>query len=392
MKLLPFDYAARNAGRNPLRTILTTLGAAAVVFLVILMGAFVQTLGSTLRGTGEADNAIVLGLGSEDFLEQSEIGFSVPTELAASVEDIATQKGSEVPLISPEIHHSAVVRQSEAEVLDPKSTRNVLVRGVTPMAFLVHRQVFITGGRAPAAGEVLAGKLAATKLGLPPESLKIGSTIFFEGKTWKVSGTFESPGTTFEAEIWAPLDDLKIQTKRDTLTCAIVRLTSPDMFSELEIFTKSRLDLELAAVPETRYYGALAGFYRPMQMLGWVMAGLVVASGLFGGLNTMIAAISSRSKELACLETIGFSRRAIVVALLQESLLQVGTGSLIAAGLALGLLAGRAVRVTMGALALDVGGPVLASGFAAGLFLAVFGTLIPAMKLVRKPLVELLRG
>ena len=336
MKLLPFDYAARNAGRNILRTILTTGGAAAVVFLVILMGAFVQTLGSTLRGTGEQDNAIVLGLGSEDFLEQSEIGFSVPTELAASVDVIAKQPGTDTPLISPEIHHSAVVRQSENEALDPRTTRNILVRGVTPMAFQVHRQVFITSGRSPKMGEILVGKLAATKLGLPPAALQMGSSVFFEGKSWKVVGTFESPGTTFESEIWAPLDDIKIRTKRDTLTCAMVRLNSPDEFSELEIFTKSRLDLELAAIPETKYYGALAGFYRPMQMLVWVMACLVVASGLFGGLNTMIAAIASRSKELACLETIGFSRRAIVIALLQESLLQVGTGSLLAAGLAVG--------------------------------------------------------
>ncbi|MGI8906475.1 MAG: ABC transporter permease [Candidatus Sumerlaeaceae bacterium] len=392
MKLLPFDYAARNAGRSPLRTILTTVGAAAVVFLVILMGAFVQTLGSTLRGTGEADNAIVLGLGSEDFLEQSEIGFGVPLELAASVEEIAKQTTTETPLISPEIHHAAVVRRTENEVVDARSSRNVMVRGITPMAFLLHRQVFITDGHAPGMGEVLAGKLTATKLGFPPDALKTGASIYFEGKTWKVCGTFESPGTTFESEIWAPLDDLKIQSKRDTLTCAVVRLTSPDMFPDLEVFTKTRLDLEIAAVPETTYYGALASFYRPMQILGWIMAGLVVASGLFGGLNTMIAAIASRSRELACLETIGFSRRAILVSLLQESLLQVGMGALIAAGLALALLAGRAVRVTMGALALDVGGPVLAAGFAAALFLAVFGTLIPAIRLARKPLVEMLRG
>jgi ABC-type antimicrobial peptide transport system permease subunit len=267
-----------------------------------------------------------------------------------------------------------------------------MVRGISPMAFLVHRQVFITQGHAPGPGEILAGKLAATKLGFAPDALKAGANVYFEGKQWKVSGAFESPGTSFESEIWAPLEDLKIQTKRETLTCAVVRLTSPAAFSELEAFTKTRLDLEIAAVPETKYYGALAAFYRPMQILGWVMACLVIASGLFGGLNTMIAAIAARSKELACLETIGFSRRAIVVALLQESMLQVGTGALIAAGLAILLLAGRAVRVTMGALVLDIGGPVLAAGFAAGLFLAVFGTLIPAMKLARKPIVELLRG
>jgi putative ABC transport system permease protein len=391
MKLLPFDYAARNAGRNPLRTLLTTMGAAAVIFLVLLMGAFVQTLGATLRGSGEPDNVIVLGLGSEDFLEQSEIGFAVPTELAAALEEVQKQPYTETPLISPEIHHATVVRTSKDEIQDPGSTRNVLVRGITPMAFQVHRQVFITEGHAPQFGEILVGKLAATKLGLPPEALKVGGNVYFEDKSWTVSGTFESPGSTFESEIWAPLEDLKIQTKRETLTCAIVGLASPEGFSEVEVFTKTRLDLELASVPETRYYGALAAFYRPMQFLGWIMAFLVVISGLFGGLNTMIAAIAARSKELACLETIGFSRRAVVIALLQESFLQVGTGALVAAALALMFLSGKAVRVTMGALELNVDATVLVAGFAAGVFLAVFGTLIPAIRLARKPLVEMLR-
>lgn len=390
MKLLPFDYAARNAGRNPMRTILTTLGAAAVVFLVILMGAFVQTLGSTMRGTGNAKNAIVLGMGSEDFLEQSEIGFNVPTEVAASVEGIAMHHGT--PMISPEIHHAAVVRIDKEEQPDPTKVRMVLARGITAMAFLVHQQVFLSEGKIPATGELLAGKLAATKLGLPADALKPGKTVYFEEKAWKISGTFEAPGTTYESELWVPLDDLKIQTKRDTLTCAIVRLTDPEMITELDIFTKTRLDLELATISETTYYGALASFFRPMQIMGWIMAGLVVVSGLFGGLNTLIAAINARLREFACLETIGFSRRAIIVSLLQETMLQMGTGALIAAGLAFTLLAGRAMNFTMGALSLNVDGPVLAAGFVAALFLGVGGTIFASMRIVRTPLVEMLRG
>ena len=223
MKLLPFDYAARNAGRNPLRTVLTSAGAAAVIFLVILMGSFVQALGSTLRGTGDPLNAIILGTGSEDFLEQSEIGFDVPTVLAASIPEIAQHHGT--PMISPEIHHASVVRLSEKEIPDPSNVRMALVRGVTTMAFLVHQQVFLKEGRPPVSGELLAGKLAATKLGLPESALMPGQSIFFEGKSWKVSGIFEAPGTTFEAELWVPLEDIKIQTKRETLTCAVVRLS-----------------------------------------------------------------------------------------------------------------------------------------------------------------------
>jgi putative ABC transport system permease protein len=148
----------------------------------------------------------------------------------------------------------------------------------------------------------------------------------------------------------------------------------------------------VAAVRETTYYGALAHFFQPVEALGWTMAVLVVVSGLFGGLNTMVAAVASRSRELACLETLGFGRTALVVSLLEESLLQVAGGALLAAVGALGLLSGKAVRFSMSAAELRVDAPVLAAGFVAGVLLAAGATLIPALRQMRTPLVELLRS
>lgn len=136
MGLLPFEYAARNLGRNPARTLFTVGGAAAVVFLVLLMGAFLQTLGATLQRSGEPRNVIVLGLGSEDFIEQSSIGAQVPSVLAASVPEI--EKAGGVPLVSPEIHHATTVRLAGEEAGPAGSPRKAVIRGVSEMAFLVH--------------------------------------------------------------------------------------------------------------------------------------------------------------------------------------------------------------------------------------------------------------
>ncbi len=387
MKLLPFDYAARNAGRNPVRTLLMIAGAAGVVFLVILMGAFVQSMAATMRGTGEPLNAIIMGAGSEDFLEQSEISPAVPSIASAAIEGIDAIQDK--LMVSPEILHSGIVRVEGGASGD--DSHKILVRGVTPDAFLVHQQVYITEGNLPGPDEILVGGLASTRLDLPESALEIGKSLEFENKTWTISGKFSAPGTAFDAEIWAPLQSLMIQTKRDTYSCVIVRLETPDNFSDVDFFVKTRLDLELAAVSETSYYDGLAQFFRPVQIMGWVMAGLIIVSGLFGGLNVMIAAISGRTKELACLETLGFSRRAIVVALLQETMLQVGTGTLLSVLGATLLLSGVAVRFTMGAVELNVTPDVVAAGIGTGLALAVFGTLIPALRFARRPLIDQLR-
>ena len=52
------------------------------------------------------------------------------------------------------------------------------------------------------------------------------------------------------------------------------------------------------------YFSGLAGFYRPIRVMGWAMACLVVVSGLFGGMNVMIASVAGRSRELGALETL----------------------------------------------------------------------------------------
>lgn len=387
MRFLPFDYAARNAGRNPVRSVLMTLGVAAVVFLVILMGAFVQSMAGTMRSTGEALNVMVVGKGSEDFVEQSEISAAVPSIIPAAVEGVATLHGQ--ALISPEILHSAMINLPGKEEGD--ANHKILVRGITEDAFLVHPQVFITEGDMPGPGEIILGSLAGTRLNLPEESLQVGNMLHFENQDWRISGKFAASGTAFDAEIWAPLEELKIQTKRDTYSCVVLRLKDEKAFSDIDFFVKQRLDLELAAVRETEYYKGLAQFFRPVQIMGWIMAGLIVVSGLFGGLNVMIAAIATRTQELACLETLGYSRRAIVVALLQESLLQAGTGTLISVLLASLVLSGMAVRFTMGAVELAVTPDVLAAGMAAGIVLAVVGTLVPALQFARRPLIDQLR-
>ena len=145
-------------------------------------------------------------------------------------------------------------------------------------------------------------------------------------------------------------------------------------------------------MPEVEYFSGLAGFYRPIRVMGWVMACLVVVSGLFGGMNIMIASVAGRSRELGALETLGFSRTAITLGLLVEFLLQAAAGALLASALATLLLSGRAMSFTMGAVSLDVGPTVLAAGCATALVLALAGTLFAAIRLVRRPLVDLIRS
>ena len=78
MRRLPVDYAVRNLGRSPVRLALSLLGSTLVVLLAIAAAAFVRGMGRSLVVTGGQRNVILLGAGSEESVERSEIQPAVP--------------------------------------------------------------------------------------------------------------------------------------------------------------------------------------------------------------------------------------------------------------------------------------------------------------------------
>ncbi len=387
MKLLPFEYAVRNLGRSPVRLAAAVGGAALVVALVLAAGGFVRGMEKSLAISGSPENVIILGAGSEESIERSQIGGATASLVAASVPGIRTRLG--VPYISPEVHMATVLKPAP----DAAAEWPAVLRGVTPTTFLVHPQVRIVAGAAPQPGssELLVGSLAHTRLGVPAERLAVGQQVWFDNHYWTISGRFEAPHTVMDAEIWVPLSDLQIATRRDTTVSAVFVTLDGAELGDVQAFCAQRLDLELVAVSEAGYYAGLLRFYRPVRAMVWATALLIALGGLFGGLNTMYAAFASRVRELGALQTLGFGRPALVVSFLQESLLATAAGGLVAAIAGLALLDGVAVRFSMGAFALVVDAPVVIGGLMAGAVIAIVGVLPPLYRCLRLPIVEALR-
>jgi ABC-type lipoprotein release transport system permease subunit len=180
--------------------------------------------------------------------------------------------------------------------------------------------------------------------------------------------------------------------KRQDLSIVALTLAPGAAFGDVDEFCKERLDLELQATPETVYYDALRKHYRPVRMLAWLVVVLVAGAGVFAGLNTMYGAVAGRVRELATLQTLGFSRRAIALSLVQEGALLAAAGSLLAAVVALVVVHGAAVRFTMGAFTLRVDGPAVVIGCGTGLLLGVVGAIPPAIRAMRLLIAEGLKA
>ncbi|MBO37278.1 MAG: hypothetical protein CL612_05555 [Anaerolineaceae bacterium] len=384
MRLLPFEYATRNLGRSPMRLALTVFGSGLVVLLIMIAGSFMVGMQATLAVSGAEQNIMLLGAGSVESVERSEVGMDTAGIVAGSIDGFRNRAGIEG--VSPEIHIQMPLQVDGED-------RLILIRGVRPEAFLVHDQVQITNGNAPRSGrnEMVVGKLAALTLGYNNASDAIGAEIMLDDDAYTVSGIFSADGGIVEGEIWTSLTDLQITSQRDTLSCVIVALDSAKP-SDLDMFAASRIDLELAAISEDEYFSALANFYKPIEMMVVITCIMIAIGGMLGGFNSTYAAFASRVREVGTLQTLGYQRGAIAWSLVQESVLSASVGAIIACTIALFALDGFSVRFSMGTFTLSMTSGVIALGVGSGLLLGIIGAIAPALRCLRLPIPEALRA
>ena len=382
--MLPLSYALRNLFRDRSRLVQTVGGSALVVLLVMAAAALNGGMSKVLSASGSPKNVILMGTGSEESIQRSEVTAQLAGIAEAGIRGVSKTLGRSAA--SPEIHYMSFL-----ETADGRKGQG-LFRGVTPGALLVHPEVRLIEGEFPRAGQVMVGKLAWRKLGFEEGDLRPGAKVSLADSELTVSGVFAAPGTVMESETWAVLGDLHMLAQRDSLSCVVLRMEDEKDFSEADLFAQQRLDLELTAMRESDYYAALGAFYRPMRVMTWLTAGLVAAGAIFGGFNTLYAAFAARIRELATLQAIGFGRGAVFISLVQESLIACLAGTLLASVAALLLLDGRTIPFSIGAFTVNISPQVAVVGLISGFLLGILGSIPPAIRCLLPALPKALRS
>lgn len=374
---LPLDYAVRNLARRRLRTLLTGLSTALVAALLVAVTSFVRGLDHTFGGAAREDTALLLSSAAERDVVRSSVAPALSEFVRADVPGVVAA--------SSEIHMGTTMQTSSG------AEGPGFVRGITREAYRVHSDLTLVEGQLPGVGEVLVGRLVARQLGVPEAALAVGETLTFEGEDFRIAGRFVAPGTTLEAEVWTPLDPLRGLTQRDDSSVVFVRVEDPSVLPRLGLFTKRRLDLELAMIPSSVYYRELADYFRPIQALALGLAILVGAAGLFGGANTMAATVADRVRELAALRAVGFTSIDLSRSLALESLLLCASGGVLGLLLARLALQGGSVRLAMSAFELEVDATSILVGFAGAMALGVAGAAPAAWRVLRMPIASALK-
>jgi len=382
--MIPPTYIFRNLLRRPLQTLQLLVGSGLVILLIMLAVATNQAMESTLINSGDPKNVILLGAGSEESVERSEVASAVVDIVSSSVTGI--DHFISEPAVSPEIHYNGMIG------LPIGGEAQALIRGVRHQSTWIYPRLRILQGHFPRSGEVMVGVLAHQKLGMSSDQLTIGKELRFNDQSFTVSGIFAANGTVMEAEVWMPLQDLMTATQRDNLSCVVVRMLEVNGFSDVEILAKTRLDLELVAIQEAEYYNSLSAFYRPIRWIYWLCAVLLAVGAILGGLNSLHAAFSARIREFAAMQAVGFSRGALLCGLIQESTAYCLLGFTLAFFMAAFWLQGISFPFSIGVFVLNFDFAVFRAGLITCFVLGLIGGLPPGWKCLRPTLAQTLRA
>ena len=378
------------------RTISQRLGAsvATVVGVMGVVGVLVAVLSigegfkRTLVSAGSPDTAIVLRSGSDN-------------EMTSGLTRDVTRIISEAPGVARSAQGPMASAELYVVVDVPKRSTgtdaNVPMRGVQPAAFQVRDEVKIVEGRAfqPGRNEVIVGKAASAEFA----GLQVGDKKRWSGNEWTVVGIFSADGALAESEIWCDVGVLQPAYRRgSTFQAVYAKLESPQTFDRFKdtLTTDPRLDVKV--IRETEYYEAQSrALHSIITGLGVAIAVVMAIGAIFGALNTMYSAVSSRTREVATLRALGYGSGPVVISVLLESLALALLGGILGGAVAYAAFNGYQAATmnwstfSQVAFSFAVTPPLLVMGIILALVIGLFGGLFPAIRAARMPVASALR-
>ena len=363
------------------------VGIAGVVGVLVALLAMAAGFSATLRQSGSDDTAIVLRAGAQTELNSV---LSHDTAVLVSQQPQVQQTASGQPVASSELVVVAALPKRSTGL-----DANVELRGVGERAWDLRPRLRMVAGRRFAAGlrELIVGKRAQDEFA----GVSVGSTLKLNGQLWQVVGEFEA-GDATDSDLWGDVDVVGPTYRRGgSSTSVTVKLTSAGAFQAFKaaLAVDPRLKVD---VKTTRDYFSeqSAQLTKLITVLGTAI-GLIMAIGaVFGALNSMYAAVASRTREIATLRAVGFRATPVVVSVMLETMLLALLGGVLGAAVAW-VLFDNYTASTLGAnftqivFAFQVSPELLWRGLKWALAMGLLGGLFPALRAARMSVTEGLR-
>lgn len=331
--MVPLVYNLKSLLARRTTTVSAFLGIAVFIFVITLVQMLHAGVNQVVAHTGRPDTVVFrsLGASSEMTSMMTEDMLPVLRRLPGVVADSVVEEFVIIKLF---------------DKLGAPGGGSLQLRAMPPKGPAMRPEFRLVQGRMPRPGtqEVLAGVRASSRFA----HLQIGDH-FRIGKTgdMQVVGIFAAEGTAFESEVWGDLVVLRELFSRPGIFSTVrARLTATDNESYANLRRAlTRTGLPLAVFRESEFNDSQAT--RPKQMiaaLGGVIGAFVSLAAIIGTAIMISSTVERRGPEIAMLKKLGFTRWAIFVSFLCESLIVAFGGTI--AGIAACMLMGE-VKLSM---------------------------------------------
>jgi putative ABC transport system permease protein len=368
-------------------SLVIVVGIAGVVGVFTALFAMSRGIEAAFGAAGDPRNALVLRGGS-----QAELNSSITLETLQVAERAPGVRRDEQgrPLAAGEL-----IVIAELPKKGQTLGANVTLRGVTPAAFPLRANLKVVDGRmfTPGLQELIVGQGAATQF----EGLEVGRTVRLRGADWTVVGVFRS-GDAFDSEIWTDGATAQTAWGRNGFSSALVGLESADALPAFEAALKADPRVNVEVQRQVDYFTAqTAQTTGGIRLLGTAVAIIMGLGAIFAALNTMYAAVSARSREIATLRAIGFNPVPVVASVMVEAMLLALAGGLAGALLAYVFFNGMTVSTLGGGFTqlvfqFKVTLELVLRGALIAIVIGFVGGLFPAVRAARLPVTTALRA
>ena len=385
---LPLRYNVRSVFVRWRATLFTVLGIALVVCVYVMVQSLAVGLEKAGASTGDPRNFMIVRRGSA-----AESGSQISREQAKIIQyqpEIA-RDSADRPVVSAD----TIVLVNLPRGGELIGEANVMVRGVSPNGFALRPQVRLVDGRWFESGkrEVVVSRRLAGRF----SRMRVGDVVKVGLRELTVVGHFEAGGSAFDSEAWMAADDVATMFSREFFSSLLVRPVNAEAGRQLAQRLEADKRLGVRVLSEVAYYTEQTKTAQPIRILGNFLATTMSIGAIFAAMNTMYASVGARTREIGTLRVLGYRRRAVLGGFLLEGALLALIGGVLGVALALpmnGYTTGTVSFETFSETVFQfrITPRLGAQGLAFAVIVGVLGSLLPAWRASRLPVIAALKS
>ncbi|MFM7149338.1 MAG: ABC transporter permease [Gemmataceae bacterium] len=307
----------KNIVRRPLRSLLTITAIAIAICSVVSLVGIASGFEDTFRQIYKRKNVdiIVLRAGAKQ-----RVSSSLPERLGERIRELPGVKD-----VIPGLVDMISLQQYGIQM--------VLLQGWVPETPVFSHLEIIQGRVLNRADQraVMLGHILSKNLGK-----SVGETIQLleDGETFEIVGIHKTGNTYEDGAMIISLHELqKIMDRKGQVTGYSVILDEESKRKDSKLVpttieTIQKMEKNINAMETESHIGSMTEI-QIVKAMSWLTSAIALAIGLFGVMNTMVMAVSERTREIGILRAVGWRPRRVMRLVLLEAIVMSLIGALV---------------------------------------------------------------